>query len=264
MYSRFQLIKKYLSYYFAAANSKGHGTHSPFVFDFIIHVLDKKDSPASTTIIERYRQRLLRDHRKILVDDFGAGSAQLKTRERKLSDIARLSLKNKRLAALLFRIAKYYQCKSIIELGTSLGTTTAYLAAATGSRVTTLEGAARIADVAEDFFESAGLRNIQIVRGDFKDTIHQVLKANPRVDLLFVDGNHQEEATVSYFQSFLPLMHDDSIFIFDDIHWSIGMERAWEKIKAHPSVTLTIDLFFIGIVFFKKDFLVKQHFTVRY
>jgi len=265
MYSRFQLVKKYLKYYFHSSNGKGHGTHSPFVFDFIIHVLDSREKPGILPLIEQYRKRMLADDRKIIVNDFGAGSTQGHSGERKISDIAASSLKNKKFASLLYRIAKYYQCKNIIEFGTSLGTTTAYLAdASPEGKILTLEGASRIADLAEDFFESLSLQNIQLKRGKFDDIIPQLISNPEKIDLLYVDGNHQEEPTYHYFESFLNKSHNDSIFIFDDIHWSEGMELAWQRIKQHPSVTLSIDLFFIGLIFFKKEFLVKQDFTIRF
>ncbi len=265
MYSHWQIAKKYAGYYLRAANAHGHGTHSPFVFDFIVHVLNSKEKHSSFFLIERYRKRLLKGDRKLLIEDFGAGSAVADSNERKISEIARSSLKRKKYATLLFRIARYYQCKQIVELGTSLGTTTAYLALSSpDAKVTTLEGAGKVADIAEDFFDHTDLDNIRLVRGSFSDTLPGVLKELPRVDLVFVDGNHQEEPTVDYFDAFLEKSHPDTIFIFDDIHWSEGMEKAWERIKDHQSVTLTIDLFFIGIVFLRKEFLVKQHFVVRF
>lgn len=265
MYSHWQIASKYLSYYLKASNAKGHGVHSPFVFDFIIHVLKSKEKPEAVFLIENYRQRLLKERRNIEVEDFGAGSSVMHTKERKVSDIAATSLKRKKYASLLYRIAKYYRSKHIVELGTSLGTTTAYLASGSpDSQVITLEGSGKISDIAEDFFEHTSFNNIHLVRGDFKKTLPTIIHQIPAVDLVFIDGNHQEEPTVDYFNSFLTKSHNDTILVFDDIHWSGGMEKAWERIKQHPDVSLTIDLFFIGLVFLKKEFLVKQHFVVRF
>lgn len=265
MYSSFQIAVKYFQYYLHADNSKGHGVHSPFVYDFIVNVLNHQTKDERFRVIEYYRSRLLRDHRMISVQDFGAGSTTMAGKERKLSDIAASSLKNRKYASLLFRVARYYGCKNIVELGTSLGTTTAYLALASGyTRVTTLEGSERIADIAEDFFEHAGFDQIRLIRGNFADTLPSFLESASTPDLVFIDGNHQEQPTMTYFESFLRLANPDTIFVFDDIHWSEGMERAWEEIKAHPSVTLTIDLFFLGLVFLRKEFMVKQHFEVRF
>ena len=255
MYSRFQLLRKYFQYYLNASNGKGHGVHSPFVFDFITHVLNDKSGHPGFKKIEKHRTRLLQDFSTIEVEDFGAGSAVIPTKTRVIKKIAASSPKSKKFARLLYRIARYYDCKTIVELGTSFGTTTAHLALSSPqAKVITLEGAANIAAIAEDFFKKENFENIQLVKDDFKKTIPEVLRKNNSVDLLFVDGNHQEQATVNYFNEFLIKNTNNSVFIFDDIHWSEGMERAWEQIKAHEAVTLSIDLFFIGIVFLKKNF----------
>ena len=265
MYTRLQLALKFLRYYFTASNSRGHGMHSPFVFDFIVNVLNDRKEAANAAEIEAYRQRLKSDSRTIHIRDFGAGSALMPGNQRRVSDVARTSLKSKKFASLLHRVARYYRCKSIIELGTSLGTTTAYLAsAAPEGKIISVEGAESIGSIAEAFFESNALNNIKLVQGNFDDVIPEILQEIETVDLLFIDGNHREDATVVYFEQFLPKAHEDSIFILDDIHWSRGMEQAWDRVKNHPSVTLSIDLFFIGLVFFRKEFLEKRDFVIRF
>ena len=265
MYSAFQLSKKYLSYYFKALNGKGHGVHSPFVFDFIIHVLNDAKEYDLYTKIESLRKQLLKNKTIIEVEDFGAGSSLIPFKNRKVKDITASSLKKKKYAQLLFRIAKYYQSKNIIELGTSLGITTCYLASAqAGSKITTLEGSHNIAEIALNNFKEAGLNNIELIEGDFKKTLPSITDKSGITDLLFIDGNHRKKATLAYFDIFLKKANSHSIFIFDDIHWSKEMEEAWKLIQEDDSVTLTIDLFFIGLVFFSPDFKVKQHFTIRF
>ena len=215
--------------------------------------------------IEKVRRVLLSNNTVIEVEDFGAGSTVLPFKQRRIKDIAASSLKPKKFAQLLFRIAQYYQPKTIVELGTSLGTTTMYLASANiKSEIYTLEGAPAIAHLASENFKNAGLKNIKLTVGSFQKTLPDLLQKIEKADLLFVDGNHRKKATLDYFDLFLIKKEEESIFIFDDIHWSKEMEEAWSIIQAHPDVTLTIDLFFIGIVFFKKDFRIKQHFTIRF
>jgi predicted O-methyltransferase YrrM len=263
MYSRFQLAKKYLHYYIHAANGKGHGVHSPFVFDFIINVLGDKKHYRAYEQTETLRKRLRADNTTIEVADFGAGSGSVKTTGRKINRIASSSLKPKKYAQLLFRIAQYYRAQQIVELGTSLGVTTAYLASA-GSAVHTLEGAPAIAHIAKQNFAALGLQNITLLEGPFEETLPVLLSKGSRTDMVFIDGNHRKAPTLDYFRQLLPLSTPATIFIFDDIHWSRGMEEAWDEIKQHPAVTLTIDLFFIGIVLFREDFKVKQHFSIRF
>ena len=265
MYSRLQLAKKYIHYFFTAANGKGHGTHSPFVYKFITDILnDKKKYPEYDTI-EQLRKQLLQEKNSIEVQDFGAGSRTISTKNRIVKDIAGSSLKPRKYAQLLFRIVRYFKPKNIIEIGTSLGITTCYLASASkNSKVITLEGSPGIAAIARKNFQSAKLENVHLIEGNFNDTLKNALPLSGSIDLAFIDGNHTKEATLNYFSALMKAGNKESIFIFDDIHWSEEMDQAWNEIKDSAGVTLTIDLFFIGIVFFNKDFKVKQHFTIRF
>ena len=265
MYSAFQLAKKYIHYYINASSGKGHGVHSPFVFDFITNVLNDKTVYDCYDRIEGQRKELLRNAKVITVEDFGAGSAVIKTNRRIVYKIAASSLKHPKYAQLFYRIAKYYKSQNIVELGTSFGITTSYLAS--GNRqaaVYTLEGAGSVAAIAEQQFESLGLKNIQLLQGSFDKTLPAILSSIQKIDLAFVDGNHRKEPTLEYFTRLLGCSTASTILIFDDIHWSIEMEAAWAEIKQHSSVTLSIDLFFIGIVFLNPDFKIKQHFKIRF
>jgi len=265
MYSQFQLLKKYLNYYFTASNGKGHGIHSPFVFELVQKVLNDKKEYYNYTSIENVRDQMLRDHSVIIVDDKGAGSTVSKTSQRKISDIARSALKPRKFGQLLFRIVNHYQPQNILELGTSLGITTAYLASAkSDAKLVTIEGADEIANVALMNLARLGATNVQLVRGNFDDVLKQELDLLKRVDLAFIDGNHRKEPTLRYFEEILKYSGPDTILIFDDIHWSRDMEEAWDLICQHPSVTCTVDLFFIGMVFFKPEFKARQHFTIRF
>jgi predicted O-methyltransferase YrrM len=265
MYSAFQLAKKYFSYYLKAGNSKGHGVHSPFVFDFIKFVKNNHTNYSCYKSIEKLRRQLLDNISEIEVQDFGAGSTVIKTNKRAIHKIAASSLKPEKFAQLLFRIIKYYKPQTIVELGTSFGITTAYLASANPEAVLyTMEGSPSIAAIARNNFETLGIKNIQLIEGDFNKTLVPLLSAINKIDLAFVDGNHKKEPTLHYFNELLRRSTDQTILIFDDIHWSSEMEESWAIIQQDEKVTLTIDLFFIGIVFLRNDFKVKQHFTIRF
>jgi predicted O-methyltransferase YrrM len=265
MHSRKQLLQKYLRYYLTASNGKGHGIHSPFVFDFVQNVLNDKRHFYAYAQIEILREQLLKNEQIIEVEDFGAGSVVSKNKKRSVSDIARYAAKNKKLAQLLFRIGNHYQPETIIELGTSLGISSAYLASACpNAKLFTIEGSAAIAKIANKNFHSLGLTNIESITGNFNDSIAGVLKKISKIDLAFIDGNHRKEPTIKYFSQLLDHSSPYSVFIFDDIHWSGEMEQAWDIIKENARATLTIDLFFIGLVFFREDFKAKQHFAIRF
>lgn len=264
MYSPFQLAKKYLKYYFTASNGKGHGVHSPFVFEFIKFVLNDKKEYSCYKPIEKIRIDLLVNNNVIEVDDFGAGSTVIKTKRRIVKSIASSSLKPKKYSKLLYRMVQYYHKENVLELGTSLGTTTAYLASTDNVSVTTMEGAKNIAEIARNNFSLLGLNNIEIIEGDFDATLPEYLSKNKKIDFVFLDGNHRKLPTLKYFEALLLNANEETIFVFDDIHWSDEMEEAWEMVKQNPKVTLTIDLFFIGIAILGKDFKAKQHFTIRF
>jgi predicted O-methyltransferase YrrM len=265
LYSSFQLAKKYIQYYLTASNGKGHGIHSPFVFDFIKFVLNDQEKYACYPTIESLRKGLLNDDAVIEVEDFGAGSSVIKTNKRIVSKMAASSLKSKKYAQLLHRIVQYYKPQTIIELGTSFGITTSYLAYANENGVVyTMEGAAAIAGIATKNFTDLSLRNIKLIQGDFEQTMPSLLASLPKIDLAFIDGNHRKAPTLQYFRQLLNHSGPSAMLIFDDIHWSAEMEEAWEQIQHDSAVTLTIDLFFIGLVFINPDFKVKQHFKIRF
>ena len=265
MYNARQLTKKYLQYYLCSSNGKGHGIHSPFVFDFIKNVLRDKKEYDHYPVIEKGRQQLLKQAAAIDVEDFGAGSGIIKTKRRVVADIARSSLKPKKYAQLLYRIVRYYRPETIIELGTSFGITSAYLAAGNkNGKVYTIEGSAAIAGIAEKTFNRTGLKNIELITGDFNNILPVVLKKLNTIDLAFIDGNHLKQSTLDYFVQLMNCSTPSTILIFDDIHWSAEMEDVWSVVKQHPRVTLTIDLFFIGLVFFNPDLKIKQDFSIRF
>ncbi len=265
MYSKWQLARKYCSYYLTSSNGKGHGTHSPFIFHFITQVLnDKKHYPEYDTV-EQLRSELLKDETILTIQDFGAGSSLDKTNKRTVAVIAKNSAKPKKFGQLLFRMVKEYQPETILELGTSLGITTSYLSLGNPTaKLVTMEGAGEVVAVANTNFQKLGTGNITIEQGNFDNTLPAVVRGLSSVDFCFADGNHRQEPTERYFQEILSKTNNDSILIFDDIHWSSEMEAAWATIKSHPSVRCTIDLFFIGMVFFREEFHEKQHFTIRF
>ena len=265
MYSKSQLLLKYLQYYFTASNGKGHGMHSPFVFEFVTRILNDKTVYPEYEKVEALRNQLLNDKTVLVVEDFGAGSVIDKKSKRYISSIAKNAAKPKKFGQLLFRTVTHYQPATILELGTSLGITTSYLSLAKpDARLITMEGSKEIADVAKQNFKVLGLKNVELIGGNFDDTLSSVVRGLSTVDFAFIDGNHRKDPTERYFKELLAKTNNDSILVFDDIHWSSEMEAAWETIKKDATVTCSIDLFFIGMVLFRKEFKEKQHFTIRF
>ena len=265
MYSTIELSYKFVLYYLKAFNGKGHGIHSPFVFDFVTKILNQKNSASNFNAIESYRATLKGNTGLVNILDRGAGSRQLDNKVRSIRYIARTSLKSKKYSQLLYRIAVYYNPIQVLEMGTSFGITSCYLATALkGNQLITMEGAPAIAAEALKTFEKLNIGNIKLIEGDFDKSLPLYLKSIESVGLVYIDGNHRYEPTLNYFNMLLEKVNEDSILIFDDIYWSRDMEKAWKEIKNHPSVTVTVDLFHIGIVFFRKENRQKEHFVIRY
>jgi predicted O-methyltransferase YrrM len=211
--------------------------------------------------LKHYKQALLNNNDTIIVTDFGAGSQITKNNSRKVSQIAKNAGTTFKRTKLLFRLVQYFKCNTILELGTSLGISTQAMSLANPkSKITSIEGCSNSSKFSEANFKQFNLSNIEVLTGDFYKII-QPLTPNS-YDLIFFDGNHQKEATLNYFETLLQTANNDTVFIFDDIYWSKGMTEAWETIVQHPKVTVSIDTFFWGFVFFRKEQL-KEHFIIR-
>lgn len=261
--ARLAQAARYVRYCFHAGTA--HGLHAPFVYDLYTLAIRHTGTFEAYDRIEVRRALLLRDRRPLRVTDFGAGSLTGASPTRPVARVARLAAKPARYGQLLFRLVNYLQPRRVLELGTSLGLTTAYLATADSrAQVLTLEGDPASAAIARETWEQLRLRNITLLEGEFDTTLAPAIEAlGRRLDFVFFDGNHRFAPTLAYVRHCLPFRHDATVFILDDIHWSAEMERAWEAVKALPEVTLTIDLFAFGLVFFRPN-APKQHFTLWY
>lgn len=253
-------VKSFILFLFKSTNQ--HGVHSPFVYDLVTKCFYGKPNPLKINLINTIKQWLYTNNEIITVTDFGIGSKVFKHPNRKVADIAKVAGINNKKIALLLRIQEYLKPQNILEIGTSVGLGTATLSIGNPTaKIYTLEGCANTAAIAQELFDKFNLKNIQLTVGNFNETLPSILN-NSKFDLIYFDGNHQKEATLYYFNLCLETIHNNSIFIFDDINWSVEMQQAWSAIKKHPKVTISINTFFWGIVFFRKE-QKKQHFTIR-
>ena len=259
--NKFFLVVQYFNYLFKARDE--HSLHSPFAFDFYTKIIkDKTDYPDYLTI-EMLRKKLKNTIQSIEVTDFGAGSGIDNSKAKSISSICKNSEKKPALAQLIYRIIRNQKPETILDLGTSLGITTLYEAKANPSgKVYTFEGCLNTANVAKENFRDLSVQNIEMVVGNIDFTLSEILGKLSSVDFVFFDANHRYKPTINYFLQCLQKANEDSIFIFDDIYWSEEMKQAWEEIKKHPSVGMSMDLFFLGIIFFRKKQPV-QHFILR-
>ncbi|MFT3885029.1 MAG: class I SAM-dependent methyltransferase [Flavobacteriales bacterium] len=262
MAEQIQRISSYLSHLVKARTR--HGVHSPFIYQLASEVLRVHEERPEFTAIERLRDDLLHSDQTIQVNDLGAGSRVLDMPVRNVADIARTALKPARQAQLLFRMARYFDPGTVLELGTSFGLTTLYLArGAENGRVITIEGCPRTHRIAQSHFEQLRQANIDPQLGSFRTRLPEVLRKVDGLDMVFIDGHHSKEPTIEYFELCLNKAHNDTVFILDDIHWSRGMEEAWDHLRMHPDVTVSVDLYDMGLLFLRQE-QAPQHFRLRY
>lgn len=256
----YQIIQ-YIKFLFRSNNQ--HGIHSPFVYSLVTKCFYNKQQHSEYNSIEAYRKRLLKNRSIITVQDFGAGSRVFKSNHRQIKKIAKTAGIAPKRAQLLFRLVRYFNASSILELGTSLGMATSAMSLGNNkANIITIEGCKQTALVAQDQFLHFKINNIKLINSNFSEALNVKDINDLTFDLIYIDGNHEKEATLRYFNQILSSVTNDSIMIFDDIHWSKGMTEAWETIKQNKRVTVTIDTFFWGLVSFRKE-QKKQHFTVR-
>jgi predicted O-methyltransferase YrrM len=247
-----------------SGHRKGHGIHSPFVFDLVSRVMRNKIDQDIVLKIENMRKKNISDERIISVQDLGGGSSRMKSSLRRVSDIAAYSAVPRKYGRLLSNMASEFGKPDIIELGTSLGISTMYMATASpGSVVHTIEGCPSTAEIAKENFEYAGINNVHLINGSFDDIIPELRKKSVKPGLVFIDGNHRKEPTLKYFEEMADLSDKNNVIIIDDIHISEEMEEAWTLIKKHKKVTLTVDIFRMGFVFFREG-MNRYNYVIKY
>ncbi|WP_310560041.1 class I SAM-dependent methyltransferase [Flavobacterium sp.] len=254
-------IKSYLKFLWHSKNE--HAVHSPFVFTLITKCFYDKKPRTEYAVLKNYRNSLLKSKKTIEVIDFGAGSKVFKSNTRQISKIAKTAGISPKRAELLFRITDYFQPETILEIGTSLGLATCALSLGNPkASIITLEGCPNTSNQCQLQLQKFNINNVELVLTEFSSYFStsnfQLLTSN----LIFFDGNHSKTATLEYFELLLSTVRNDSLWIFDDVHWSQDMAEAWEIIKKHPKVTVTIDTFQWGLVFFRQEQL-KQHYVIR-
>ena len=256
------MIKYYLQFLFASKNE--HSLHSPFVFELYTKIIQAKTQLPVFEQIENLRKKLLENRSVINITDFGAGSRIYKTNQREIRQIAKSAEKNPKFGELLFRLIQYFKPKTIFDLGTSLGITTIYESKAyESSRVFTFEGCLATATIAKENFNELDCKNVEIIIGNIDETLPENLAKIKQLDFAFFDANHRYEPTIKYFELCLEKATEESVFVLDDIHWSDEMHKAWQYIRNHKEVMISIDLFYIGLVFFRKN-QPKQDFVLRF
>ena len=256
-------IVKYINYKLTAYTE--HDLHSPFLFNFYMELIKNEHPFGDFEELNTIRKDLQTNTTSIDITDFGAGSKKLKSNKRQVKDIAKHGIAQKKQAEFLYRLLNKFNPNTVIELGTSLGLTSLYLSKAVPkSTIYTIEGCQNLYQFSKQVFKDLPASNINSINGNFNSEFPKLLSHINRLDFLYIDGNHAYEPTINYFKLALEKKDSNSFFVFDDIYWSEGMQRAWKDICAHKEVTLSLDLFYFGIVFFRTENKEKEHFVLKF
>jgi predicted O-methyltransferase YrrM len=251
-------LRKFVEYQVRAKTK--YYLHSPFIYQFYLNVLEGEPDE-NILLVRKLRQELRASSASVKIIDYGTGTSC----SRKISDLERNVAVREKYGTLLYRLVKNFAPRSILELGTSMGISSAYMALASpDSQIVSLEGSPYFVPVARQNHEFLGIKNVEFIIGDFSDALESSFQKVKNADLIFFDGNHRKDSTLKYFHSCLEHASENSIFVFDDIYHSREMSEGWEEIQLHPSVTLTVDIFQFGICFFRKEKLAKENFVLRY
>lgn len=256
-------VLTYINYRLTAYTE--HDVHSPFVYDFYTELIKNENPYGDFERLNGLRKELLVNATMLEITDFGAGSKKLSSNRRSIQQIAKHGIAPKKQAEFLYRLVNKFAPKTMVELGTSIGLTSLYLAKANSqSSLYTLEGSESLVAFSNQLFKKEKVSNIISVPGNFDITFPGLLTSLETLDFLYLDGNHAYEPTLRYFDLALAKKHPGSIFIFDDINWSEEMQKAWQAIVAHKDVRLSFDFFYFGIVFFRTEQKEKEHFVLRF
>ncbi len=258
----FHQIKNFVKHYFVAKRN-GHGVHSPFSYQLCEEVFYNRNHFYDFNELKKVRNSLLNDTSELLIEDFGAGSKTFRSNKRKVNEIAQKGISTSKQSEVLYKLINFLKCNTSIELGTSLGLNTLYMANANKTgKIISIEGSKSLNEFASTLAKKNNVQNIEFIHSKFDTALPELLNKLPSLDLLYVDGNHTYEGTLNYFKLVLEKKNNASVFIFDDIYWSPQMTKAWKEIQNHPAVTLSIDAFYFGLIFFREE--VKEKVDLKF
>ena len=252
-------IKSRLNFLLKSSNQ--HGIHSPFVYDLITKCFYDKTSFSAYHNLKVLRNELTHNQDLVKIKHYSEASKVFQSNHQKISTIVKGEGSSYKKQKQLYRITNYFKPKNVLELGTSVGLGSAAMAiASNNSIIKTVEVNKNISDIAKKVFKSYQLKNIQIDTSSFKDFFKKSNYEN--LDLVYLDGTCDKESTIENFNSLLKYSHNESVFIINNIYWSKEMTEAWNIIKNQKEITVSIDTFYWGFLFFRKE-QPKQHFTIR-
>jgi predicted O-methyltransferase YrrM len=253
-------LKHYILY--AYRSKTKYKIHSPFVFDFIRDILESSNR-SFPKLPSDLRNYYIKYNQKIDIEmNAGEGSLVLNDKPTSTKSLITTIGIPQKYGKILYKLTEKYKCRNIIELGTSFGISTSYLAANKDCKVQSIDANKQIQDIAKEAFQKLKTSNTVFISARFDEVLKDLCSQSNEISLIFIDGDHNKDATIRYFNTCLPYLHENTIMVFDDIYWSKGMTEAWNHICNQKEVSLSIDLYRLGILFFRKEQKQKEHFIL--
>lgn len=252
----FFILKEYLLYFLERTDR--HSLQAPFASDFYRELITyirqhRNGNPA----LEGLRKSLILDSKILEIKDEGAGSNFAVGTKRSVASICKNSCSSLPHNLLYQFIVNKTPAKTVVELGTSFGINTGYLAERTIGTVFTFEADSSLLEIAKN--TNTNYSNITFIPGLIAETLPGFLMGQPRIDFIQVDAHHTYQATMQYCKWVWPYLHEQSVVVIGDIHWSPEMKKAWLEIKKFPGVTSSMDFFECGVLFFKTEIQPEHH-----
>lgn len=266
MFSTFEamslkFILAHLKHQLTAKNR--HGTHSPFVYKLADEVIYDFSSKKVYQAIEGQRKKLLNDDSNVECTEFAGDSPLVKNKINRVSVLAK-RLKKPRIAQLIFRLAVHSKAQNMLVLGANLGMTTAYLAKGNPqAHLIVIEECSATANIAFQVFKELDLTNVALQIGNFNSLLPKAVAEVKGLDFVYLDGRYTKETILNYFNCCLSKFNEYSLLIISDINQNQDMKEAWAAIKNRSEVTVTVDLFWVGLVYFRKG-QAKEHFKLKF
>lgn len=250
------MAKEYLLYFLDRTDH--HSLQTPFAFSIYENLryyysLNREGNSA----LEKIRTELAHDYRIIATQDEGAGSNYADGSNRSIASICKISCSALKYNLLYQFLMTMTPNSVVVELGTSLGINTGYLATKSNGSVYTFEADPALLQIA--MRNLSHLTNIRFILGNIQTTLPEFLREQSQIDFIQVDAHHTYEATLLYCELVWPYLHEESIVIIGDIHWSTDMKKAWSEIKKFPNVSSSMDFFECGVLFFKQGIQLEHH-----
>ncbi|MCX7953574.1 MAG: class I SAM-dependent methyltransferase [Bacteroidales bacterium] len=254
----------FIKYLLTSRHRKGHGIHSPYIYHLIKNVFLYNQKKYQLKLVPRRFKEIIQKYSTVEHLDFGAkgkGTKYLINVKKKYKYIS-VPIK---YGKILSNLITYFNCKNILELGTGLGISSSYMALLNNrSTITTVDASTEFIKIAQELWKKLRINNINVINKTFNEAINEIIKTNDFIDMLFIDGNHKKDALLSYYYKLKPKFNKNTIVVIDDIYWSKEMHEAWNIIKNDPDVSLSIDIFRMGLIFFTDKIFFKQHYKIRY